>query len=676
MMSMVPSYVYQDSQNRGVYHAKERLLRVWEEYLYRGNRDIQQDIHHVHPEFVERDFIIDSWQRCLQYDVKPTDAGSIKNLPDDMLEELRKMDPTFQMALPIIRDLKRELQNTRHAILYCNREGVVLEVTGDPEVVRLIGSTVNVTPGAVWSEPYAGTNAIGTSMVLKKPVQVFAAEHFTMGCHMWACASTPILDPFTGDLLAVLNLSTLAEQINLQSMMMSVWGAKTIEQRLAMEYYQAKEMLQHVFMESTLKWKQSSVFLLDLHGKVLFANDKGVEFLKKYAVLEQFQRQVQQYQHAEFTSEINFELDLPGERYEVQMKKISWRNQDIARQVIVHRKERPAPQLSTKNHTKYSFQSLIGHSPAFLKCVQLAKKAATSDANILITGESGTGKELIAHAIHHASQRSGKPFIAINCAAIPKELLASELFGYVGGAFTGANPKGSKGKFQLADGGTLFLDEVGDMPMDLQVQLLRAIQEQEIMPIGGHEPIPIDVRIIAATNKNLEHEIREGRFREDLYYRIKVFEIALPALRERAEDIPLLSRHFLNKFAAQKGCGPYELSEEALECLQNYHWPGNIRQLQNAMEYAVTMAEGERITPDELPAEMRRLEYSVRSIRSPAVSLSPVEQAEARWICDVLAKHRFDLGAAARELNMNRSSIYRKIKKYGMDIRELKKSLV
>jgi transcriptional regulator with PAS, ATPase and Fis domain len=319
---------------------------------------------------------------------------------------------------------------------------------------------------------------------------------------------------------------------------------------------------------------------------------------------------------------------------------------------------------------------LIGHSPAFLKCVQLAKKAATSDANILITGESGTGKELIAHAIHHASKRSGKPFIAINCAAIPKELLASELFGYVGGAFTGANPKGSKGKFQLADGGTLFLDEVGDMPMDLQVQLLRAIQEQEIMPVGGHEPIPIDVRIIAATNKNLEHEIREGRFREDLYYRIKVFEIELPALRERPEDIPLLSRHFLDKFAAQKGCGPYELSEEALECLQNYHWPGNIRQLRNAMEYAVTMAEGERITPDELPAEMRRLEYSVRSIRSPAASLSPVEQAEARWIRDVLAKHRFDLGAAARELNMNRSSIYRKIKKYGMDIRELKKSLV
>lgn len=666
-MSMVPSYAYRDSQNLSVYQAKERLQRVWEEYLFHGN-------HQVLPELVQRQFILDSWRRCLHYDVKPTDAGSIKNLSKETVKELRKMDPAFHMALPVIQDLKWELQHTKHAILYCNRDGVVLEVTGDPEVVRLIGSTVNVVPGAVWSEQYAGTNAIGTSMVLKKPVQVFAAEHFTVGCHMWACASTPILDPFTGDVLAVLNLSTLAEQINLQSMMMSVWGAKTVEQRLAMEYYQAKEMLQQVFMDAALKWKNSCVMILDLHGKVLFANDKAVAFLTKYVGQEQFRQTVKKYRDVALQPESQFTIDLPGGCYDVSVKKIKWRNQDMALQVIVCRKERSPCRAETKNVPKYSFQSLIGQSPAFAECVRIAQKVAASDANVLITGESGTGKELMAHAIHQASRRSDGPFVAINCAAIPAQLLTSELFGYVGGAFTGANPKGSKGKFQLADGGTLFLDEIGDMPLDLQVQLLRAIQEREITPIGSHEPVAVDVRIIAATNKNLEQEMRAGRFREDLYYRIKVFEIPLPALRERVEDIPHLSRHFLNILAAQKGCGPYELSEEALACLKNYHWPGNIRQLRNAMEYAVTMAEENRITPADLPPEVRN-GAAANPLPGSADSWTPVEQAEARWLREVLTKHRFDLATAARELNMNRSSIYRKMKKYGLNLRELKKTM-
>lgn len=286
----------------------------------------------------------------------------------------------------------------------------------------------------------------------------------------------------------------------------------------------------------------------------------------------------------------------------------------------------------------------------------------------MITGDSGTGKELVASAIHQASNRFDYPFVALNCAAIPKDLLPSELFGYVAGAFTGANQKGSIGKFELANKGTLFLDELGEMPLESQVQLLRVIQEQEIIRIGDKTRIPIDVRVIAATNKNLVEEIQMKKFRKDLYYRLNVIHIELPSLRHRSDDIPLLVENFVQKLKVKKHHGPYHITTEAMRILRNYSWPGNIRELENVIEYAVNFSANGIITPENLPKHF----YSKPTLPNDTTSMNPVNLAELEWILSALKRSHMNVSNAAKELKMSRSTLYRKLKKMGYNIKNLK----
>ncbi len=252
----------------------------------------------------------------------------------------------------------------------------------------------------------------------------------------------------------------------------------------------------------------------------------------------------------------------------------------------------------TKN-TKESEEQFIFSSPSMKKIIELAKKVAETDATVLLIGESGTGKEVLARFIHEKSKRSKGNFVAVNCAAIPSNLLESEMFGYEKGAFSGAI-KSHPGKFEQANHGTLLLDEISEMPLELQAKLLRVIQEKTIDRIGGTEPISVDVRIICTTNRNIEQEVKEGNFREDLYYRISVFPIKIPPLRERKEEIPELARFFLKKFSSKFNKNVQDITDSALELLMNYPWPGNIRELQNVIERAVVLAEKEKITPNEI----------------------------------------------------------------------------
>ncbi|MFY9543548.1 MAG: sigma 54-interacting transcriptional regulator, partial [Firmicutes bacterium] len=288
--------------------------------------------------------------------------------------------------------------------------------------------------------------------------------------------------------------------------------------------------------------------------------------------------------------------------------------------------------------------------------------AAQYDSNILLTGETGTGKELFARAIHNASRRRDYPFVVVNCAAIPESLLESELFGYEPGAFTGASKSGKPGKFELANHGTLFLDEIGDMPLFLQAKLLRAIQSMEITRVGGIYPKRINARIISATNQNLEGLIRTGRFRDDLYYRLCVVPINLPPLRERPEDITVLADYFINRYAGRFGKAVSGLTDDALELLMAYDWPGNIRELENVMEYAVNFAKGELITSkrlrDRIPISPER-----ESRTSPAKDLkTAVRDFQKQLVKEAIAKHGGDLTAkklAAKELGISRATLYR-----------------
>ena len=308
-------------------------------------------------------------------------------------------------------------------------------------------------------------------------------------------------------------------------------------------------------------------------------------------------------------------------------------------------------------------KSIIGSSEEMARVFKMVDKVADSDATILIQGESGTGKELIAKEIHYRSRRVQGPFVSINCGAIPRDLLESNLFGHVKGSFTGA-VRDAAGLFQVAEGGTFFLDEIGDMPHATQVKLLRALQEREIIPVGGTQPIKIDCRLVAATNADLEREVSEGRFRADLFYRLNVIPIKLPPLRHRRDDIPLLVDHFLKR---QSAIGPQKtVSKDAMEVMMKYDWPGNVRELENVMERALVLDESGIVEPEDLPEKIR---FGIQQrgtlvIDSPTLTL---EELEKEYILKVLHHTRWQKKRASEILGINASTLYRKLIGYGFE---------
>ena len=318
--------------------------------------------------------------------------------------------------------------------------------------------------------------------------------------------------------------------------------------------------------------------------------------------------------------------------------------------------------LKRELNRQYTFAEIVGKSDVLQKIFTLIQKVADTNANVLIQGESGTGKELIARAIHLNSGRSSHPFLAVNCGALPESLLESELFGHTKGSFTGA-VSDSKGLFRSASGGTLFLDEVGDMSSSLQVKLLRALQEHEVTPVGASAPVRFDARIIAATNKDLEAEVKAGRFREDLFYRLNVIEISVPPLRDRREDIPLLARHFAAKCAKSQNAAEKPIARDALSAIANYDWPGNVRELENAIERA-SILSGDEIELESLPAKVR--ETASQSYRShDDTDFRPtLEEVERRYVIETLGSVGGDKAKAASLLGIDLSTLYRKLKRY------------
>lgn len=321
-------------------------------------------------------------------------------------------------------------------------------------------------------------------------------------------------------------------------------------------------------------------------------------------------------------------------------------------------------EISSIFKAKYTFDDILGESSILLKNKSLAKRLALSKSNILITGESGTGKELWAHAIHRASQRAEFPFVSVNCGAIPENLLEAELFGYEEGAFTGAKKGGKLGKFQLANGGTLFLDEIGDMPLIMQVKILRALQEREVERVGGRGVEKVDVRIIAATHRNLDQMVLEGDFREDLYYRLKVLSIQLPALRDHAEDINLLIRHFMTQSCNNAGTVK-RIAPEALEILNDYSWPGNIRELSAVIERLVVGSDVEVITPLDLPRDIC-LASKQREHQCGCGLDQALAEMEKEMIAGALKITQNSKTDAAKLLGIPRSRLYRKLEQYGL----------
>jgi len=333
----------------------------------------------------------------------------------------------------------------------------------------------------------------------------------------------------------------------------------------------------------------------------------------------------------------------------------------LKRANYVHTLEEELVELQKQQPGK-AFSDIIGSDEKMQAIFDTVRKVSTTEVPVLITGDSGTGKELVASAIHSNSLRAKGPFIPINCGAIPENLLESELFGHEKGAFTGAHAQRS-GKIELANGGTLFLDEIGELPLQLQVKLLRFLQDFKIERVGGRETLEIDVRIIAATNKDLKEMISDGKFREDLYYRLAVIELALPPLKERGEDILLLARAFVNKFSPD-GSRPKRLSEQAVDALYAYEWPGNVRELENKVRRAITLAEGPVISASDIGLETPEAETDSLDLRLAR------EKAEKMVIGKALLKHDYNISKAAEDLGLTRPTLHHLIKKYSIDTKQ------
>jgi two-component system response regulator AtoC len=320
--------------------------------------------------------------------------------------------------------------------------------------------------------------------------------------------------------------------------------------------------------------------------------------------------------------------------------------------------------LRQRLEDRHHFENIIAKSHKMQQVIEVIKTVAKSNASVLIIGDTGTGKELVARAVHSQSHRRDKPFVAVSCAALPESLLESELFGHERGAFTGAVAQ-RKGRFELAHRGTLFLDEIGEISANMQVHLLRVLEEKQITRVGGTEPVKVDTRLVSATNKDLKTAVKEGKFREDLYYRLNVVTIELPPLKERREDIPLLAQHFLAKFAVENQKEVSTFSPEAMDFIMNYHWPGNVRELENAIERAVILAKDNVITLAELPQEhLAPLPSSLRDLR----------EVEREHILGVLAQTGGNYSEAARILGVTRMTLYNKAKAFGMNVKKIDKS--
>ncbi|PRX38605.1 transcriptional regulator of acetoin/glycerol metabolism [Planifilum fimeticola] len=632
---------------------KRELASKWE-YFVRQNRKPREI----------RSVIYDSWKRCQQYGVDPYQKQSIVVLPDDRLAELIHKSRLYRVSQPIIKDLEKQIRDTKHLITLCDKTGCILYLQGEHRILNM-AEKMNFVKGANWSERAAGSNAIGTCIATGQPVQVFAYEHYCEGAHPWVCSAAPIKDPLTGELLGVFDLTGPCDLAQPHSLFLAQNISTLIQQSFATISYKIRQYLLDQYSESVRRWRSDSIIALDSMFNVVAAGPNCLSLLR----LENWEQFWRRPELNPLKTEI---LSGNGEESEVYLDSLQL---NVYILNIIYDGERIGYLLRLEKYQKRRFsksnspnwRGLIGQSYSFQYVIQQAQIASPTDVPILITGESGTGKERFARAIHHTSLRRDAPFIALNCGAIPKELMASELFGYEPGVFTGGDPKGKKGKFEEANGGTLLLDEIGEMPLDLQVHLLRVLQEKEVVRLGSSRPIPIDVRIIAATNQNLIELIQRGQFRMDLYFRLNVVEIKLPPLRERKEDIVPLCLHFVEKCSKKLGKPVPTIDERVFSYLRDYHWPGNIRELENAMEYAVLFCSDNHITVSSLPESLRiRLLENELSERKNFEKLTTLEQNEKNKIIQLLIETNNNLSEVARRCGIARTTLYRKLKKYNL----------
>lgn len=631
--------------------------------------------------------IISSWQRSRRAGADPDQHG-VHILEPSAFAAVREANSDFlEIAIPTVNQFLNDIQGSQTNVILTDAKGIVLYSIG-------YGTGFGERPacsiaGFDISEQVDGTTAMGLCLAEKKAVYVTGAEHYKSIFDNWHCTAAPIFDASNR------LLGTVGLVIDLQSLHMHTLGMASAASLAISEQIKLRMLLQ--MHKGILGLLNEAVIVLDSsycikemnqYACKLFNCSSHVVGRNVSSIIRNRSSITQLYEITPVSDrEHSFSLTGGG-----QMHCTLSATRTMDGGLLINLREQRRMQHYAKRlmgaTAKYTFDDILGNSLPMQKSRQLAEAACSNAAPVLVLGESGVGKELFAQAIHNGSSRSQGPFIALNCGAIPRELVQSELFGYEAGAFTGASRDGMPGKFEMADGGTLFLDEIGDMALNVQVNLLRVLQEGVVTRVGGKTARAVDVRVIAATHRNLAVAVDSGAFRRDLFYRLNVLSIRIPPLRERDDDVGLLARFFLEKYQASikkniEGFGP-----GVMDLLESYHWPGNVRELENIIERAAIITRSSLIQREDMPMELLAkvppsplrvltvsggggqkvspISFETKNLHTAGLGTTLQEQEE-HLIINTLEETRGNMRAAAKILGISRGTLYSRLRRYGIE---------
>lgn len=627
-----------------------------------------------------------SWKRSLAYGLDPDQQKIVKLTLAELQARNAANADLLEIAIPYMNILHDTVKGSEFVITLSDSDGFILKNVGDEAVLDSIQTKDNpLVEGVCCHESVFGTGGVGTPLALRRPIQLASVEHFYESPKEFTGTGAPLIDE-AGNLLGVLCMSGERNKVHSHTLGMVTAASHAIVRQLTLRHMYDTLLSTQNQMCAILSTIDRGVFLLDANLTVIDTNTAATKILG-HDCKEMVGRPV-----GEIIKTFDF-LNVSHSLYDIETS-MKGRQKQVQCLMTIHRVDSPdfagtssllvtfwevanARRFINRyigSSATFTFDDIQGKSEPVAEAKSFARIAADNTSTVLLLGESGTGKELFAQSIHNGSKKADGPFVAVNCGAIPKSLIESELFGYEAGAFSGAKRDGSAGKFELANHGTIFLDEIGDMPFEIQIHLLRILQMREVTRIGGHKPIPLDIRVIAATNVDLEKAVHEKTFRSDLYYRLKVMSINIPPLRERGADIQLLAGHFVEKNRNANSTSARGFSADAVAMLRRYSWPGNIRELENAVERACLLCRGEFITPEFLPESIRGAARATvvlpdggavpPSVPSPQFAPATIDEAERMVILRCVRECDGNVSKAAKSLNMNRRTLYRKLEKH------------
>ncbi|ALQ68357.1 sigma-54-dependent Fis family transcriptional regulator [Bacillus thuringiensis] len=586
--------------------------------------------------------ILESWHRCKQANVNPHMNKGQKILSSNFFQDQKKKSEIFlDIAIPQIQNMRKTIDDLQMMALLIDPDGYVLSLSGNQQTLKR-AKHINFIEGVKWTEAAVGTNAIGTALEIEEAIMISGTEHYSVASHSWSCAAAPIHND-DGKLIGVLDFSCPIEFSHPYMLGMVTSIAHAIERECSIRVHQNELHLIHRFLD-----------VIDSNEQVVICNHRDVIVSASKKVRERVCN----------WSRMKLE-DLMHYGLKTKLEVPVYSSDRMIGKCIYVKENKQEKLFSTSPFINgITFPGVIGTSDAFQHTLEEIKLVSPTDASVYVCGETGVGKEYVARAIHENSPRKNGPFIAVNCGSLPKELMESELFGYAEGAFTGARRQGYKGKFEQADGGTIFLDEIGEVPPEMQVALLRVLQERTVTPIGSSKEVQVNIRIITATHKDLLRLVEEGKFRQDLYYRLHVYPLYVPSLIERKEDIPYFIKHFCERTN-------WNVVFPKSICNQFYQhtWPGNIRELLNVLERIYILSQGREICEKQISFLLQTMmgnqhQLALQAENKTENALNFREKIQRDSMVEALEKTNGNVSLAAKLLDVPRSTFYKRMQKY------------